>query len=132
VTQNISPTDAKTLFLVCEAARQEPGGKLTLIGLFPSRRIHIPANTKTAILNLSFVFILSDGEGHFTTKVTLIDPKGVPMIANADVPPVDRNANGTSTVNINIAPFQSAERGRFTIILSLNETRYERTFEVVS
>src|ERR1700690_862983 len=71
------PTDADVDFLVCDAVRQNPEGKLDLAGYFPILEIKLdPAVPQPVAINLCFVYVLKDGDGEFRPTFRIIDPLG--------------------------------------------------------
>ena len=63
--------------LLCEDVRQEAGQKLTVIGVFPGNLINIPHDAPDRVqLQLTFLFILEDGEGEFSGNFRIVGAEG--------------------------------------------------------
>lgn len=125
-----APTDAATQFLICEAVRQEQGGKLSLLGLFPDGKILVPPETKKVTLPLVCVFIFQDGVGSFSSKVSVIAPSGAFMVNDEPFDDVEKRPDGPFIALVHIMPFQTEEFGTFTVRLRLDENSYKRTFTI--
>jgi hypothetical protein len=125
------PSDSKTLFLVCDSARQEVGGKATLIGFFGSEEVWIAKGTPLPVgFPVSFVFVFRDGEGSFSATVELLSPSKVQIGGVQTMPTVIKESRKSATVMINIPMFVFTELGTYTVILSLDGTRYTRTLTI--
>ena len=77
------PTDANVDLLICDAAQQEPNGKLNLFGYFPVAEIKLGAGTPLPVaLNLTFLFVLKDGDGQMRPVLRIVDPLGKELHRN--------------------------------------------------
>ena len=107
-----APTNANSLFLVCEGVRPEAGNKLTLVGFYAGDRIVVPIGTERVLLNsLAFLLIFRDGQGTFKTGVSLRSPSGKELFEDSPIRDVELKENSTHTFAFQIVPFQSEEFG---------------------
>src|SRR5579862_4681455 len=124
------PTDANVDFLVCDEVQQEPDGKINLIGLYPTREVRIEAGVKLpATLNLAFVFVLQDGEGHFRPVFRLADPLGRELHKSA-VPDIRKLAGTGHTVSMNITTIPIMNFGVYSAILEIEGQRFQRDVRI--
>jgi hypothetical protein len=124
------PTDANVDFLVCDEVQQEPDGKINLIGLYPTREVRIEAGVKLpATLNLAFVFVLQDGEGHFRPVFRLADPLGHELHKSA-VPDIRKLAGTGHTVSMNITTIPIMNFGVYSAILEIEGQRFQRDVRI--
>lgn len=72
----VFPTDSRVQMLICDTARQEIGGKITLLGFFGGEDIRIESGGFPAQFPLAFVFVLKDGVGDFKSEIELIGGDG--------------------------------------------------------
>jgi len=124
------PTDANIDFMICDAARQTPDGKLDIAGYYPTDEVKIdPAVKLPASLNLTFVFIMKDGEGRFRAKHRIIDPLGKEL-HNFDLPDFTK-AHGTShALFLPVAQIPIVNGGNYPVILELDGQAYRRTIRI--
>src|SRR5665213_2003348 len=86
------PTDANINLLVCDGVRQSPDGKLDVAGYFPTAEVKLdPAAQLPVVLNLTFVFVLKDGDGQFRPTLRIADPLGKEL-HKFDVPEIKKLA----------------------------------------
>ena len=125
------PTDANVALLICDGARQTPDGKLDIAGYYPISEVKIdPAEKLPAHLNLTFVYILKDGEGRFRAKHRIVDPLGKEL-HNFDVPDSITMAAGKSHIlflPVGLIPIANA--GNYSIVLELDRHPYRRTIRI--
>jgi hypothetical protein len=124
------PTDDNVEFLVCEAIRQTPDGKFDLAGYYPMREIKIEPNTQLPVgLNLTFVFILKDGEGRFRGVHRIADPLGAEL-HKFDLPEVVKPAGLGHVLMLPVAGIPIARSGHYPIILELDGQPYRRSVRI--
>jgi hypothetical protein len=124
------PTDAKVDFLICDAARQTPDGKVDVAGCYPTGEIKIdPAAKLPASLNLTFVFILKDGDGRFRAKHRIIDPLGKEL-HNFDLPEFTKAAGTSHILFLPVAQIPIVNGGNYPIILEIDGQPYRRTIRI--
>jgi hypothetical protein len=125
-----TPSDAAVLFLLSEYVRQEAGGKLSILGLYPDRRLLIPKGTKQTITSLALTFIVLEGEGTFSTTVSVVTPSGKRMFPDEGMPDTVKIPGQPLTVLVGMQPFITDEVGQFEAILRLGDASYQRSFTV--
>jgi hypothetical protein len=124
------PTDALVEFFVCDTAREDKDNKVSLLGIYPDRRLQLPADARfPAAFIVTFVFFLLDGEGPFEVTVDINTPTAQPPF-RAVVPNIQKLANQPATVLVAFMPFVASGFGTYEVILTLNSQSYPRTFEV--
>jgi hypothetical protein len=124
------PTDANVALMICDAARQTPDGKLDLAGYYPTGEVKIdPAVELPVALNLTFVFILKDGEGRFRAKHRIIDPLGKEL-HNLDLPDCTKPAGTSHILFLPVAQIPIVNGGNYPIVLELDGQPYRRTIRI--
>jgi len=124
------PTDENVDFLVCDEVQQEPDGKLNLVGLYPTREVRIEAGLKLPVsLNLAFVFILKDGDGHFRPVFRLVDPLGREM-HKSSVPDLRKPADVGHTVSMNITTIPIMNFGSYSAFLEIEGQQFQRNVRI--
>ena len=127
------PSDAGVQFILCEAAREEKGGKITLLGVYPDRKLLLPPETKFPVpMQLAFVFFLLDGEGPFNGTLSVNTPNGEPMLTDAALPNILKTPDSAGTIVIGVAPFPIIGFGRNEAVLALDGQQYHRYFFAVA
>lgn len=124
------PTDARTLFLVCEDVRQEINNKVSLMGVFIGGDIIITREEATGkpALPICFVFVFRDGAGQFDAKFTVTSPSGK-EIATVEMGKVEKK-EGAMTLCPKILPFFVEEYGDFEARMLLDGTVYSRQIQI--
>jgi hypothetical protein len=124
------PTDANIDFLVCDAVRQNAEGKLDIAGYYPICEVKIdPAARLPVSLNLTFVFILKDGEGRFRTMFRIVDPLGKEL-HRFDLPEIVKPANSGHAMMLPVAQIPIAHSGNYTISIEIDGQPYQRPVRI--
>jgi hypothetical protein len=124
------PTDANVALLVCDGARQTPDGKLDIAGYYPTSEVKIdPAVKLPASLNLTFVFILKDGDGRFRAKHRIIDPLGKEL-HNFDIPDFTKSIGTSQVLFLPVAQIPIVAGGNYPVILELDGQPYRRNVRI--
>jgi hypothetical protein len=125
------PTDANVDFLVCDEARQEPDGKINLLGLYPSREIRLNPEAQLPVgLNLGFVFVLRDGDGEFSASFRIADPLGKELLNHA-LPDFKKTAGQGHALSLNVRAIPVLTLGNYTAELCAGDLRFCRTIRVM-
>jgi uncharacterized protein DUF6941 len=124
------PTDANVNLLICDAVRQKPDGKLDLAGFFPVPEIRVdPAAQLPGALNLTFVYVIKDGDGRFAGLFRIVDPLGKELhrqpLDEVYKPPGQHHLMMLAVERIPIV-----HAGNYTIILELDGQPYRRTIRI--
>lgn len=124
------PNDADVDFLVCDAIRQTPDGKLDIAGYYPTLEVKLdPGATMPVGLNLTFVFIIKDGEGTFKATHRIIDPLGKEL-HRFDTPDVVKKAGLSHAVFLPVGQIPIIRSGHYPIILDLDGQPYHRSVRI--
>jgi hypothetical protein len=124
------PTDAKVEFLVCDAIRQGAGGKLDIAGYYPTGEVKIdPAARLPAPLNLTFVFILKDGDGRFRGVFRIVDPLGNEL-HRFELPDIVKTADAGHAMMLPVAQIPIAHSGNYAICLEIDGQPYQRSVRI--
>ena len=125
-----TPSDVAVNFLLAESIRQETGGKLTIIGYYPGNQLLIPKETKQLVTSIAFVFIALDGDGTFSTAVSLTAPSGKAIFKNEFLQNSVKHPGQPLSVLLAVQPFVTDETGTFDVTLHLDNATYRRSFTV--
>jgi hypothetical protein len=124
------PSDANVDLLVCDAVRQNPDGKLDLAGFFPAPTIRLdPAAKLPAALNLTFVFVLKDGDGQFPAIFRILDPLGKELHRQA-LPDVRKAADTHHVMMMAVRLIPIALSGDYPVVLELDGREYRRPVHI--
>ncbi|HTW53246.1 MAG TPA: hypothetical protein VME45_15250 [Stellaceae bacterium] len=124
------PSDANIDLLICDAVRQTPDGKLDLAGYFPVPEVKIDVAAKLPVaINLTFVFVLKDGDGRYRPSFRLFDPMGQELHRGESGEFV-KLPGAPGMVLLQIARIPVAVAGNYAIVLRLGDGEYRRSFRV--
>jgi Family of unknown function (DUF6941) len=124
------PTDTKVDFLVCDAVRQTPEGKLDIAGYFPTGEVKLdPAAQLPVSLNLTFVFILKDGDGHFRATLRIVDPLGKEL-HRFELPEINKVAGLSHAMMLPVAQIPIAHSGNYVVSVEIDGQPYRRTVRI--
>jgi hypothetical protein len=74
------PSDPNVELMMCDAARMKPDGKLDIAGYFPIPEVKLDPNTPLpGAINMTFIFVVRDGDGIFRAAFRLLDPLGAEL-----------------------------------------------------
>jgi hypothetical protein len=124
------PTDEKIDLLVCDAVRQEADGKLSLTGFFPTAEVKLDAGTPLPVaLNLTFVFVLKDGDGQFRATFRIVDPLGTEL-HRYEVPEFRKLPGQAHVMMLAVGRIPVAHSGNFAVLLEIGGERYRRALRI--
>ena len=124
------PDDDKVDLLVCDAVRQNIEGKFDIAGLYPTREVKIdPAATMPVNLNLTFVFVLKDGEGTFRAIHRIIDPLGKEL-HKFDTPEFKKLPGQAHVMMLPVGLIPIVHAGNYVTSLEIDGRHYRRTVRV--
>lgn len=121
-------------FTVCEDIREEVGGKVSLMGVYPGALINVQgegAEVGRAIPSLCFYILLSGVTGKCAISVSLSGPNGsIGKEARQDVeiPPKTK----FHAIQLKFTPFKLQGLGDYKVLVSLNSWAREFPFKIVS
>jgi hypothetical protein len=124
------PTDANIHLLLCDAVGQRPDGKLDIAGYFPVPEVKLdPAAKLPAAIDLTFVFVLKDGDGKYRPRFRLLDPMGKELHRGESGEFVKQPGfPGMVVFPIRLIPVVVA--GNYAVELRLGDGEYRRSFRV--
>jgi hypothetical protein len=124
------PIDAKVDFLICDGVRQGADGKLDIAGYFPTGEVKIDSAAKLPVsLNLTFVFILKDGDGRFRGVLRIVDPLGRELL-RFELPEIIKTAGSGHTMMLPISQIPVGSSGNYSISLELDGQKYPRSVRI--
>ena len=125
------PTDEHVALMICDAVRPRPDGKLDIAGYFPTSEVKLdPVDKLPVAMNLTFLFVLKDGEGRFRARHRIIDPLGKEL-HNFEMPdPVVKEAAMSFALFLPVGQIPIAHSGHYTIVLELDGQPYRRTIRI--
>jgi hypothetical protein len=117
------------LCIVCDDARAEVGGKLTVLGFMPGSKIEVPPGRSTISINLTFIFVFEDIVGSFSGTFTLTGPNGV-IGQTVPMPPATHNTPNTLVSVYQFKPTPPIPLGNYVARVVMNDRTYEKKFEI--
>jgi hypothetical protein len=124
------PTDEKIDFMICDAVRQGPDGKLDIAGYYPTGEIKLdPATPIPATLNLTFVFVLKDGEGRFRGILRLADPLGNELL-RFELPEINKIAGFGHAMMMPVSQIPVTRSGNYAVSVELDGQKYQRLVRI--
>ena len=124
------PTDANIDLLICDAVRQTAEGKLDLAGYFPIPEVKIDAGAPLpVVVNLSFVFVLKDGEGQFRAVFRILDPLGAEL-HRYDIKEFQKPAGQPHLILLQINRIPIVRSGNYSILLEIEGQEYRRSVRI--
>jgi hypothetical protein len=124
------PTDAKVDFLVCDAVRQDADGKLILAGFYPTAEVKLDPTARLPVaLNLTFVFVLKDGDGQFRATLRVADPLGNEL-HRYDTPEFRKVAGQGHVMMMGVERIPITKSGNLAVSLEIGDQQYRRSVRV--
>jgi hypothetical protein len=124
------PTDANVDLLICDAVRQTPDGKLDLAGYFPIPEVKLdPGTPLPAVVNLTFVFVLKDGDGQFRARFRILDPLGAEL-HRYDVKEFSKPVGHPHLLLLQINRIPIARSGNYAVLLEIAGQEYRRSVRI--
>jgi hypothetical protein len=124
------PTDANIDFILCDAVRQTPDGKLDLAGYFPVLEVKLDGGTPLpAAINLTFVYVLKDGDGRFRGTFQILDPLGKELHLQ-DINPFDKQADRIHLIMMQVTRIPVFKGGNFAMVLKIEGQEYRRSVRI--
>jgi hypothetical protein len=124
------PTDAKVDLLLCDAVRQNPNGKLDLAGYFPIAEVRVdPAAQLPVEINLTFVFVLKDGEGQFRPIFRIVDPLDKEL-HRYEAPEFKKLPDVAYVMMLPVTRIPITHSGKFEVSLEIDGQLYARAVRI--
>jgi len=124
------PSDANVDLLVCDTVRQTPDGKFDLTGFFPTAEVKLDAAVPLPVaVNLTFVFVLKDGDGQFRSRLRIVDPLDREL-HRYDYPEFRKTAHQAQVMMFPVERIPIANSGNYSIVLEIDGQPYRRTVRI--
>lgn len=124
------PTDANIDFILCDVIRRNAEGKLDIAGYFPIHEVKLdPSVPLPAACNLTFAFVVKDGDGRFRASFRLLDPLG----AELHQQPLDdfaKEARVPHVIMLLLNRIPVARAGNFTVVLEIDGQEFRRPVRI--
>lgn len=124
----ILPT--QVTFLACELARNEPDGKLSLLGIFVGEQIKVTGaivGPSVQMPAFAAVFFMEDGEGNFDASIEIV----APGLTTLKLPVTVEKKPNTRGVVVGQIYGLSLTPGSVSVNLVLNSKTYEHKLEII-
>ncbi len=128
--KKVLPTKRSVKFILAEDVRAEANGKFSLLGVFPGEEFHVagdpPPELRAAFVipSVSFVFIVTDGQGEFSGGVTILGPDKKPVGGEMPLTGVKFEKGKPATISGGARPFIGAAYGTYFAELRLENARF--------
>jgi hypothetical protein len=124
------PTDANIDLLLCDGVRPNPDGKLDIAGFYPIAEVKLdPTASLPATINLTFLFVLKDGDGQFSPVVRIVDPLGKEL-HKFDVPEFRKPPGVAHVMMLPVGLIPIARSGNYVVSLEIGGQHYRRTVRI--
>jgi hypothetical protein len=124
------PTDANIDFILCDAVRTTPEGKIDFAGYFPVLEVKVDASVPLpAGINLTFVYVIKDGEGRFRGTFHILDPLGKELHLQ-NIEPFDKQAGKVHLIMMQVTGIPVFQGGNFAIVLKIEGQEYRRSVRI--
>lgn len=124
------PTDANIDLLICDAVRQNPDGKLDIAGYFPMPEVKLDSSAPLPVaVNLTFVFVLRDGEGRFRAIFRILDPLDAEL-HRVEIAEFNKPEGRAHLIMLQINRIPVVHAGNFTILLEIDGQQYRRPVRI--
>jgi hypothetical protein len=124
------PSDENTDFYVCDAVRQTADGKLDIAGFYPTTEVKLdPAARLPVTVNLTFVWIMRDGEGQYRPTLRIVDPLGNEL-HKFDLPEARKPAGAAHIFMLPVGQIPIAHAGNYVVSLEINGQPYRRSVRI--
>jgi hypothetical protein len=124
------PTDANIDFIICDAVRQSPDGKLDIAGFFPVLEVKLDGSAPLpAAINLTFIYVIKDGDGRFRGTFHIFDPLGKELHLQ-DINPFDKQAGKIHLIMLQVTRIPVYKGGNFAVVLKIEGEEYRRLVRI--
>jgi hypothetical protein len=124
------PTDANIDLVLCDSVLRTRDGKLDIAGYFPIHQIKLDASVPLpAAFNITFAFIIKDGEGRFKGVFRLIDPLNREL-HRQELEEFTKDAIAPHVIMLQINRIPVERSGNFTAVLEMGGQEYRRPIRV--
>jgi hypothetical protein len=124
------PADTHVEMVLCDDVRFSPGGKLDITGYFPLPEIKLAADVQLpGAINLSFLFVIRDGDGTFRGSFRILDPLGGELHRH-EVAEFAKHAGSPHLIMFKINAIPITRWGSFTALLEIGGHEYPRPIRI--
>jgi hypothetical protein len=124
------PSDANVDFLICDGVRPAADGKIDIAGFYPTREVRLdPAATLPVTVNLTFVFVLKDGDGQFSAIFRIADPLGKEL-HKFEVNAFTKPPGVAHVMMLPVGLIPIAHSGNYAVSLEVGGQRYRRSVRI--
>jgi hypothetical protein len=124
------PTDANVELVLCDAARAKPDGKIDIAGYFPIPEVKLdPSAPLPAAINMTFLFVVKDGEGQFRGVFRILDPLGTELHRH-DIREFSKQTGLPHLIILAISRIPIVNAGNFCALLELEGQEYRRSVRI--
>jgi hypothetical protein len=124
------PSDARIDLLLCDGVRSNPDGKLDIAGFYPTGEVKLdPAAKLPATINLTFVFVLKDGDGQFSAVFRIVDPLGKEL-HKFDVPEFKKPPGVAHVMMLPVGLIPIAHSGNYSVSLEIGGQHHQRSVRI--
>ena len=124
------PTDANVDLLLCDGVRNNPDGKLDIAGFYPTGEVKVDATANLPVtINLTFVFVLKDGDGQFSPVFRISDPLGNEL-HKFDVPQINKPAGIAHVMMLPVGLIPITRAGNYAVSLEIAGQQYRRSVRI--
>ena len=124
------PTDANIDLILCDMVRRTAEGKLDIAGYFPVHEVKLDGSVPLpAACNLTFVFVVKDGDGHFRGTFRLLNPLGAELHRQA-IEEFSKEARVPHVIMLLLNRIPVARAGSFTVVLEIDGQEFRRPVRI--
>ena len=116
---------------MCETAREESGGKVSILGYVAGDEIMLPSDIKfPAGFSFAFVFVLKDGSGKFKPTFEIRDSSGNNIIPLQPLSELVKPLGKAANILVNIPMLVVPSFGTYSITMSIEGVSYTRKLTI--
>jgi|SRR5215469_3283832 hypothetical protein len=124
------PTDARVDLLLCDGVRSNADGKLDIAGFYPTGEVKLdPTANLPAAINLTFVFVLKDGDGQYSPVFRLVDPLGKEL-HKFDVPAFKKAPDVAHVMMLPVGQIPIVRSGNYVVSVEIGGQHYRRPVRI--
>lgn len=124
------PTDANVELILCDTARAKPDGKLDITGYFPIPEVKLDPDTPLPVaINMTFLFVVKDGEGQFRGTFRILDPLGAEL-HRQEIREFAKQPGMPHLIMLTINQIPVVKSGNFGVLLEIEGQEYRRPMRI--
>jgi hypothetical protein len=125
----VMPSDTQVGLLVADDVRQEVNNKISLAGFYIGNSMNIKDIGPSIIIPLTFLVVLSGGEGTFKFKMDFFSPSGSPIFQGPEADVVKEPIKPSVTI-VKFGNFPVSATGKYRIDIYLDGYKFSRELAV--